>query len=269
MQLGLCINMLAADPAGIGLEALNLAKEAGADYLEVPLAQIMFTDDKTFEKEVLPALSGSGLPVYSCNNFFPGSLRLTGASADHGKALAYAEKALDRAAQLGITYAVFGSGGARNVPDGFPVSTGFEQLIAFLKALAPLAAKRDILIVIEPLNPSESNLINTLEDGRALAQAVNHPNVALLADYYHMRLCGERADAILKAGDCLKHLHLARALGRQMPFDAQEEDYLSFFRALKQIDYRGNLSLEARVMAPYQGSLRHAFSLLRTLYQQA
>lgn len=46
-------------------------------------------------------------------------------------------------------------------------------------------------IVIEPLSYSDSNYINTIEEGVALSQLVNHPSVGVLMDYYHHQYNGE------------------------------------------------------------------------------
>ena len=69
----------------------------GFDYVELPMAQMMAYDEASFEQLFVLPLREAGLPCHCCNNFFPGSIRLTGPEADHAAAVAYAERAMARA----------------------------------------------------------------------------------------------------------------------------------------------------------------------------
>jgi Sugar phosphate isomerases/epimerases len=259
MRFGLCA----------GLDRLSDAKQTGADYLELPLAAIMALNDADFSQQVAKPVKDLGLEIYSCNVFLPGTLRLTGETADHAAAVSYAKQALDRAQSLNVKAVVLGSGGARNLPNGFPLEAGLNQMRDFLQLIAPHAEACGIQIVIEPLNRGESNLIHTLSDGANLARRVDHPAVAALVDYYHMRLSDEFIEGIKKAGPLLAHVHLARPLGRTMPQCAEEEPYLDFFRALKENNYTGNLSLEGAIPEPYIESVKRALAIMRDVWAGA
>src|SRR5262249_25937777 len=63
------------------------------------------------------AWSGRGLRAATL--FLPATLKVTGPAIDRDRQHAYVEKAFDRLARLGVEVVVFGSGGARRVPDGF------------------------------------------------------------------------------------------------------------------------------------------------------
>lgn len=243
MKFGYCVNMIARDPEGIGLDWIPQLKANGFDYVELPLAQMMALDDKEFESGPLRALEQSGLRCMSCNNFFPGSCRLTGPQPD--PALDYAGRALQRAARLGAERVVFGSSGARNVPLGFPRDAALDQIVELLIRLGDMASQHGITIVIEPLNISESNVINSFEQGVELARRAAHPHVAMLVDSYHLRMQQEPDEHLLQGADLLRHVHLARPLGRSLPHALDEEDYEAFFRRLRQIGYDGAVSIEA------------------------
>ena len=60
----------------------------------------------------------------------------------------------------------------------------------------------------------ESNLVNTAAEGLRLAREVNHPNIQLLVDYYHLALEKENPEIILEAGPAVRHLHFAKVTGR-------------------------------------------------------
>ncbi len=221
-------------------------KAAGYSYVELNVKRFLNPQepDEKFE-EKFKAAEKASLEVYSYNGFLPGSLRSTGPETHHEEILKYAETAFMRAERLGSKIIVFGSGGSRKLPKGFPYEKGTDQFTALLKKMGPIAAKYGICVVIEPLNSKECNFINTVKEGTDIARAVNHPNIAVLADIYHMARDDEGAESIRYAGKLLKHCHLAEREGRKMP-GTNNYDFRPYFKALKDINYQGRLSLEGR-----------------------
>jgi sugar phosphate isomerase/epimerase len=185
------------------------------------------------------------LQVYSYNGFIPGNLKSTGPKINHDEILKYAETAFRRAQRADSRIIVFGSGGSRRLPKGFPYEKGTEQFTELLRKMGPIAAKYDITVVIEPLNSKECNFINSVKEGTDIARAVDHPNVAVLADIYHMAMDGEVPESIRYAGKLLKHCHLAELKDRKMP-GTNNFDFTPYFKALKDINYQGRVSLEGR-----------------------
>ncbi len=265
MKFGYCISMGAQDPAGIGYERIPALRKLGFDYVEMPLAQVMNLGEQAFRSGPLAMVERCGLPCLRMNNFFPGSCRLAGPEADHDSALSYAQAAFQRAARLGVKVIVFGSSGARNRPCGTTKQNGLDQLASLLAHLAPMAKAYGITIAIEHLNKLESNLINLFTEGCALARRVNDPNVAALLDTFHMNLSGETYDDVLKDGALLRHVHIARTLGRSLPCPGDEEDYGLLFQTLKKIGYDGCISLEAIVRKDFESEAEAALHHLRAL----
>lgn len=264
MKFGYCVNMIAQDDHGIGYEQLPMLKRVGFDYVELPLAQIMTMGDRAFRTGPLAALDSTGLPCLACNNFFPASYHLTGPQVDADSILAYANAALDRAAVMGAKRVVFGSAGARNMPLGFSAAEATEQLVLLLRRLAVIAESYGITLVIEHLNLAESNLINRFSQGISVARRVNHPNVAVLADLYHLRLAQEPLEDILDGSARLKHVHLARVLERSLPLPGDEEDYRALFSLLRQVGYDGTVSIEARMLpAQTESTLSESLTYLK------
>ncbi len=221
-------------------------KAAGYSYVEESVKRFLIPQepDEKFEKK-LKAAENASLKVYSYNGFLPGSLKSTGPKPDHEEILKYAETAFIRAEKLGSKIIVFGSGGSRNLPKGFSYEKGIEQFTVLLKKMGPIAKKYGITVVIEPLNSKESNIINSVKEGTDIARAVNHPNIGVLADIYHMAKDDEGAESIRYAGKLLKHCHIAEREGRKMP-GTNSYDFTAYFKALKDIRYQGRVSLEGR-----------------------
>ncbi len=265
MKFGYCVSMGASDAAGTGYERIPVLKKLGFDYVELPVAQIMSMGEHAFRSGPMEMVKRCGLPCLRMNNFFPASYRLTGPEADHDSALSYAQAAMERAARLGVEVIVFGSSGARNKPCGTALQSGLDQLASLLTHLAPLAESFHITIAIEHLNKLESNLINRFSEGCALARQVNHKSVGVLLDTYHMNLAGEPLTSVLDGGGLLRHVHVARTLGRTLPCPGDEEDYGLVFETLKRIGYDGCVSLEAFAPKDFESETGTALALLRSL----
>lgn len=222
-----------------------LVKAAGYKYVESNVAYLMPDKSDTEFQEHLDEIKKLKANIISCTGFIPGSLPLTGPEAKQYQALVWADSALRRAGIAKIPYIVLGSGKARNVPEGFSREEAMEQFISFCKQIAPLAQKYKVTVVIEPLNRSETNLINSLSEGARVVEAVGHPNIQLLCDIYHMMREDESPSEIVKYGRYIRHCHIAEREERTSP-GTKGDDFRPYFKALKQIGYKGCISIECR-----------------------
>ena len=231
-----------------------LMKKIGYDFFEWNVASAMMPDKSEAEwakrrDEVL----GAALPIRSCNGFLPGTFRLTGPNAKWDEALDYAETACRRGDVLGVKTIVFGSGGARNVPgditakkkeDRPDTEKGVEQYTEFCRILCKRIADCKVTIVIEPLRPLESNIINYVWQGLQIVEDVASPRLQQLADIFHMISGRESACSIVKAGSRLKHCHIACKGTRQFPGNNDTELFQPYFDALNKIGYDCGVSCE-------------------------
>jgi sugar phosphate isomerase/epimerase len=241
----------AADPftPGIGvtraIKEATALKEAGYNYIEGGVGAVLVPDKPEAEFEpILAQLRALPIPVLACNGFLPAMLKIVGPQADHDAAATYAETALRRAGTAGITIIVFGSGGARAIPDGFSEGQARDQFIAFGRRISPAAQKAGVLLALEPLNRKETNFINSVTEGAAIVDAVGHKAFRLHADVYHMLQEDEPPEAIRAAGARIVHVHVAQRGTRLAPLPGGT-DFRPYFSALKGIGYRGKISIEA------------------------
>jgi D-psicose/D-tagatose/L-ribulose 3-epimerase len=248
------------------LKDIDAVKAAGFDYLEVRTSEVAALSDADYEK-VAAKLQQVGLPVLSANLFLPADIKVTGPNIDKERQMEYVRGALDRVSRLGVRLVVFGSGGARQVPEGFSKQEAFQQLVDFGKRIAPEARSRNITIAIEPLRKQESNIINTSTEGLEWVNAVNDPNIQLMIDFYHFSVEKEDPSDVLKVKDHLRHLHMANPNGRVMPLKWNEYNYAPFFEVLRQIHYDRLISLEvSKTNLPEEGP--QAIALLRRAFEQ-
>ena len=128
--------------------------------------------------------------------------------------------------------------GLKELREDFVTNTG--------KRLAEKAAKCGTAIVLEPLQRKETPFLRQVSDGAKMAQEIG-PGCKVMGDFWHMTWeeANDRA-AMLAAGPLLAHVHIASRRNRKIPgSDGAADDYRLGFRGLKEIGYRGAISLEA------------------------
>jgi sugar phosphate isomerase/epimerase len=236
MQLGVC-----ADPQyGPALA------DAGFSFLELHVQNHLRTleDEDAFRSE-LARIQGAPIPALVANCFVPGSLKITGPEVDLAQLEQYVETALARAQRAGIGTIVFGSGGARRIPEGYDRGQAWQQLIDFGKMVAPIAAAHDVTIVVEPLCERECNVLTTVGESGRYVMEVDHPSFLLLVDAYHWSRDHDSFDDIVQYGPLLRHVHIATTDSR-LPPGFEPCDLSEFFRALRLAEYDGPVSIEAR-----------------------
>lgn len=217
---------------------------ASYDYVEWPLRAIAELDDEGYA--ALRVLAG-GLPVApeAFNVMLPGALMVVGPDADPRALRAYLERAFGRAAELGGAVVVFGSGGSRRIPEGWPRERGRAQFVEACGIAGETATLYGLLVAIEPLNPNETNLVTTVAEATAIAREVGHPAVRVLSDLYHVGVQGEDFAGTAAAGALLAHVHVATPDGRAIPLPGRASGVLlDYFRALRGAGYDGRISVE-------------------------
>jgi sugar phosphate isomerase/epimerase len=200
--------------------------------------------DQQFEAQ-LPAIKKLRIPLFACNLFIPGDLKVVGPSVNEAAVLAYVEIVLQRAQAANLKMIIWGSGGSRGVPEGFDRAKAKEQFIAIAKKIAPIAAKYNITLAIENLNSTECNFITTVKENLEIMQAVDHKNLRMCVDIYHMLKEAEAPEIILAAKKYIVYCEVAEKEGRTPP-GVQGDDFTPYLSALKKINYSGKIVIECR-----------------------
>ena len=120
-----------------------------------------------------------------------------------------------------------------------------------------------MVIAIEPINRGETNMLNHFSDGVRMARTVDHPNVRVLCDYYHLRFEVDSPSVLLDGGrELLVHTHISQLDGRRYPTDLSLEPMLpEYAGVLRQIGYAGGVSVESKVDAPEHWEEQAALAL--------
>ena len=226
-------------------EHFDTAVGLGFDYYEMEVTEISQMDNAQFASLKEHVLAS---PI-RCRAFRSLIRRFQvvgeNTTSQQGEVKACLERNLDRCRQLGGRVVVWGSSQSRNVPEGFSRDTAWRQIQEFLHLLGDIARQNNLIIGIEPLRKQESNIINTAAEAMKLALEVNHPNVKMIVDFYHLRQENEDPDILRVAQKEIVHLHFANPTGRRWPHSATEDpQYQRFFSLVKETGYQGGLSIE-------------------------
>ena len=230
MRYGVCLGLKKP-------ERIHSAAAAGFDYIECGFRDVAEISEEGMS-QLMRQLDAEGIGCEAANGFIPSSMPIY---------RPYSETGIDRYVRtgfracraIGIKTVVFGSGGARNVPDGMSFSDCFRKLIDFIRyTAAPAADAAGVTLAVEPLTRGECNIINTLREGAELAAASGCGNTGVTADIYHMHNCGDGPDEIRLLGAAVKHGHISFPLEREgrnrtFPADAGEYGYREFLAALR------------------------------------
>ena len=231
---------------------VKILKATGFDYVEVPLSP-MYAAKAAEIGDFTEALEQNAIKCAAVNVLFPGDIRLTGENAEPRKTGDYLEEIFEKTKSLKFEKVVFGSGGARKVPEGFEKGAALEQIVKIVgDYLVPAAEKYGFVLVIEELNKGETNILNYAGECADLVKRINNPRVRLLADLYHIGLENEDVSSLSGYGEMLAHCHIANPNDSRFYPHADDGPesvslYRGFFGSLQAAGYCGGVSIEGNL----------------------
>ncbi len=252
MKIGICC----------GVEFYEKAFEAGADFIEVNNVPLHDMSDEKFAELCEFADKHKG-QFLAANGLFPGKMRLTG-EEQSPDIREFLEKSIKRLARLGVKFIVFGSGAARNCPDGFPMEKAKEQVLEIACMAADLAAPYGINVGMEPLRAEETNMIHSAADSCEIAKLGNRPNLLGHVDFYHFMQGGETLAELEPCIPMIGHVHIASPVKRTIPVKGDCADYGAFLKALRDGGYDGTVSFEGKRPDDW-GKVAESLNYIRSL----
>jgi len=247
---------------GICTEKENLFSlaKAGFDYIELPTHSFTLAEESEFSS-LSREIAGSGISCEASNFFYPLDFRVTGKNIDIVKIESYIEKAIERAALLGVQNITIGSGPQRKIPEGFPKEEAFRQFGDQIRYAGERAAPHGIIITIEPIRPESTNFINNLAEAITLADYIDLPNVKTMADLNQMTGAEDTIDMIYQYGGYIRHLHTINVKNRSYPIDPDDPVQLALVKAYLSVNPGGRITVEG---APFS-SVENARQCLEAL----
>jgi len=259
MRFGICAKAQQSDEL----------RSAGADFVEENIQSFLqgSTDDAQWDG--IKIAKASSLPILVGNSMVPGDLKIVGPEVDFETLRKYVAKVVERAQRIGIKTLVFGSGAARNVPDGFDRQRAIGQIVTFCSMTAELCGRAGLMLVAEPLNRGECNIINTVSEAITFVKLVNHRSFQCLVDSYHFWIENEPLESLEKAMPSIRHVHVADKDRRVAPGESGTADYRPFFAVLKRANYQGAVCVEAVNFNEFETMGRRVIAFLHRQWDEA
>lgn len=155
-----------------------------------------------------------------------------------------AEEIIPLAKKIGCKGLISGSG---NVNITIPKEAAIENMIETLIQVAKIVEKEYITVLLEPWNTKVNHPRNFLADPELavdIIKAVNHKNIKILYDIYHMQIMkGNITQFIRENVQYIGHFHIAGVPGRKEPI-GNELNYPFILKETVNAGYKGVFGLE-------------------------
>lgn len=181
--------------------------------------------------------------------------------SDHAEAVADIERSIEAASRLGADSLIVTVG---QRIDTLSETQQHRAIVSVLREVAPMAEAHDVTIVPETLNTRVDHpgyFLETADQGFAVVDAVDSPNVKLLFDIYHQQVTeGNIIQTMTEHLDLIGHVHIADVPGRQEP-GTGELNYEQIFAALVEHGYAGIVACEFGASGEPDEAVEHVVEL--------
>lgn len=241
-------------------EACSAAAAAGFDAIEI----FAPSGDLIDQQAVAALLTGHGLRLAAVGTgagmLLHGHSLCESRPRPASRARDFVKRVIDVGAELAAP-AIIGSMQGSAGPSG-DRPAALHRLSDSLRELAAHAAGAGQLLLLEPLNRYETDLINTLEQGIQLLELVGADNLKLLADLFHMNIEEDDiAKSILNARGRIGHLHFVDSNRRAAGLG--HLSYAPIAKALADSGYQGYASAEALPLPTPSAAAEHTIRSYR------
>jgi len=249
------------------LSILDQAKALGLDCLEIGIGDdVHFTPALTRQRAEALGLD----LIISPGNEWPLECDLSSVDpANRAAGLAWHKRQVDLAAELGaLAYggSLYGRTGV--VKKERPDPDEFARIASGLYSLAEYGAANNITIVLEPMSHFRTHILNTPQQTMALLDQVDHDNLYVLLDTYHMVTeVLDYAEAIKCVGDRLWSIHACES-DRGVPGRGLVP-WADVFQGLREINYGGYVMLESYNSAINDGNFAYGRGLFHNVCADA
>lgn len=215
----------------------------GFDAVEIAVEDVSLIDIQAVKN----GLQEYNLKANICGAFGP-TRDLTNADEDiHNNCFSYIASCLNFCVELGVNFfggPMYSAVGKARMLSPEQRKAEWKLAVKNLRKVCDMAASRNLLIALEPLNRFESDLVNTTNDVVRLIDDINHPAAQIMLDGFHMNI-EERniEEAIITAGDKLIHLQVSENY-RGTPGTGQT-CWNAYKKGLEKINYKGTVTIES------------------------
>jgi D-psicose/D-tagatose/L-ribulose 3-epimerase len=187
---------------------IDSIKEMGGDVIEItPGVEYRKLAPNIIRKK----LQDAGLEATVCATFEDSNDISGKDKATRKKGIDYMRSLIDWSSEVGARiiggplYSALGK--SRSLPAA-ERKMEFDRSADSLKEIGDYAAKKNLVVAIEPINRFEIDMINTADQAIKMCDQVNSPGIRMMLDTFHMNIEEKNiGDAIRSAKKYLVHLH--------------------------------------------------------------
>ncbi len=236
-------------------EGFAFAAECGYQGIELApftLAPLITDLSSSRKTEIRGAIEAAGLECVGLHWLLAKTegFHVTTADADVRRRTAEYMGALARTcAELGGSVLVFGSPQQRNIEPGMSYEQAADHAVEVITASLPELERSNVVLALEPLGPEETNFLTTAEETVRLIERIGSPHVRLHLDCKAMATESQPIPEVIRQNARhLAHFH-ANDPNRQGP-GFGEVEFVPIFQTLREIEYRGWVSVEVFDYSP-------------------
>lgn len=230
--------------------ANNLAKN-GLKYVELAPTKIWQDPTKATDQEIKSVLDfweNHGIKVVAFQSMLFGreNLKIFSDEKTRQMTLDFLKEFIVLANKMGVSVMVFGSPKNRQ-KDTMSLKEANQIAVDFFRELGKTAKENNVYFCIEP-NPTDyaCDFITNSKQGVDFVREVNSDGIGLHLDIAGMTLAGDDIyQSIIDNSDVLKHFHISSPFLGDVN-DSSEVNHADAVRGLKDIDYKGYVSIEMR-----------------------
>jgi hydroxypyruvate isomerase len=242
---------------------LEVASQAGVESVELVSEHVEWTDAQIRDMKKLAASLHLKMDTILAQSDWKHRPVSMVKAEDREGFLADVRQAIVFAQKLEIPQIILMSG------DDVPGRTHEEQyasMVESVKRAGDLAAKANLMLIIEPLNNKVDHkgfFLSTCGEGLKLVKDSQNPHVKLLFDIYHEQVqVGNVIRTMREAAPHVAVFHIADNPGRNDP-GTGEMNYENIYKAIASFGYKGYVTMEYLPLGDQTVSLTKATKSMR------
>lgn len=151
---------------------------------------------------------------------------------------------IDLCGDLGGGKMIFGSPAQRKSTAGATKEEATSRYVEGLRQAAAHAASRGVTLLMEPLSPNDTDVLNTLEEASRYVAEIGSPAVQTMYDTHNAVMEAEPHEVLVERYfDIIKHVHVNEMDGKHP--GTGDWDFKPVLRVLAAKNYAGWVSMEA------------------------
>ena len=252
-RFALCNELFQKKPLAEVCREVSQLGYQGLEIAPFTLAEDPAAISPALRSEIGQIMSGEGLEFVGLHWLLaapPGLQVSTDDTALRARSWDYVKRLIDLCADL-VTpgsrqnpVVVFGSPKQRSSAPGSSAGEARQFFVEGMAGVAPHAASRNVILLVEALSPTQTDVITSLAEAASVVRQIASPAVQTMFDVHNAIAEIEPHEVLLERYfPHIRHVHVNEMDGREPGMG--DYDFLNLLRKLSEMNYAGWVSLEA------------------------